>query len=109
SLRFPALAAAALIAVPLHQAAAAAPSLAALAVFAGLAATYVLAVDLLWLDPLIALRQRRSLPSIWRRHLADGATVLTALAETCWAYCVVHVAFAEGALLAILMLLPLIL
>jgi diguanylate cyclase (GGDEF)-like protein len=109
SLRFPALAAAALIAGPLHAAAAAAPSFAALAVFAGIASAYVLAVDLLWLDPLIALRQSRSLPSIWRRHLADGATVLTALAETCWAYCVVHVAVTEGAFLAIVMLLPLIL
>jgi diguanylate cyclase (GGDEF)-like protein len=109
TLRFPALAAAVLIAGALHRAAGAPPSLAALATFAAIAATYVLAVDLLWLDPMLALRQTRSLPSIWRRHLADGATVLTALAETAWAYCVAHVAASDGALLAVAMLLPLIL
>jgi len=108
TLRFPALAAAALIAGPLHRIAGAPPSFAALAVFAGIASVYVLAVDLLWLDPLIALRQARSLTSIWRRHLADGATVLTVVAEACWAYVVAHVALAEGAFAAAVLLLPLI-
>ncbi len=109
TLRFPALAAAAIVAGPLQRAAAVTPSMAALAVFAAIAATYVLAVDLLWLDPLIALRQTRSLLRIWRRHLADGATVLTILVETCWAYGVAHVAAAEGAFLGVALMLPLVL
>lgn len=109
TLRFPALAAAAMIVGPLHRAAVPVPSTAMLAVFAAIASAYVLAVDLLWLDPLTALRQTRSLLRIWRRHLADGATVLTILAETCWAYAIAHVAGAEGAFLAIAMMLPLVL
>jgi diguanylate cyclase (GGDEF)-like protein len=109
SLRFPPLAAAAFLAGPLHRLSAAPPSLAAVTVFAAIATAYVLAVDLLWLDPLLAMRQNRSPLHIWRRHLADGATLLTILAESSWAYCLAHVAAADGALLGILLMLPLVL
>ncbi|HEY0394786.1 MAG TPA: GGDEF domain-containing protein [Candidatus Elarobacter sp.] len=108
ALRFPALLAGGLIAEPLHRAAAAPPSPAALAVFVGIAGAYVIAVDLLWLDPLMALRQTRSLLRVWRRHLADGATALTIVAETAWAYVVAHVALAEGAFVGAAALVPLI-
>jgi diguanylate cyclase (GGDEF)-like protein len=109
ALRFPALFAGGLIAEPLQRAAAAAPSFAALAVFAGIAGAYVVAVDLLWLDPLMALRQSRSLLRVWRRHLTDGATILTILAESAWAYVVTHVALAEGAFVGAAALVPLLL
>jgi diguanylate cyclase (GGDEF)-like protein len=109
ALRFPALFAGGLIAEPLQRAAAAPPSFAGLAVFVGIASAYVVAVDLLWLDPLIALRQTRSVLRIWRRHLADGATVLTIVGETAWAYVVTHVALAEGAFVGAAALVPLLL
>ncbi|HEY0615784.1 MAG TPA: GGDEF domain-containing protein [Candidatus Elarobacter sp.] len=107
TLRFPALAAGALIADPLHRAASGAASPAALVVFAAIAAAYVLAVDLLWLDPLMALRQTRSLLSVWRRHAGDGATVLTIAAEAAWAYVIAHEALAESAFDATLVMVPL--
>jgi diguanylate cyclase (GGDEF)-like protein len=108
ALRFPALCAGALVAGPLRDAAAGPPMLAVLGTFAAIASVYVLAVDLLWFDPLAALRQSRSLVRIWRRHLTDAATVATIVAESCWAYAVAHVARAEGALLGVLLLLPLV-
>jgi diguanylate cyclase (GGDEF)-like protein len=107
TLRFPALAAGSLMVEPLRGALAGGPSLAGLATFAVLASGYILAVDLLWIDPLIALRQTRSLLRIWVRHAGDRATMATLLAEACWAYVVARVAFAEGALLGVALLLPL--
>ncbi|MEA2718151.1 MAG: diguanylate cyclase [Candidatus Eremiobacteraeota bacterium] len=108
ALRFPALFAALLVAGPLRDAVTAPPSLRTMAVFVAIGSAYVLAVDLLWFDPLSALRQSRSLLRIWRRHLTDGATVATIAAESCWAYAIVHVAKAEGALLGVLVMLPLV-
>jgi hypothetical protein len=108
ALRFPALGAGVLVAGRLRDAVAAPPSLTALIAFAAVGCAYVLAVDLLWFDPLAALRQTRSLLRIWRHHLTDGATVATIVAETCWAYVIVHVAKAEGALLGVLLMLPLV-
>jgi diguanylate cyclase (GGDEF)-like protein len=107
ALRFPALAAAALIYLPLRDAAAAPPALTALAAFTAYAALYVLAVDVLWFDPLTALRQTRALTRIWRRHSADLATALTVIAECAWAYVAAHVARVEGAGVGIALLLPL--
>jgi diguanylate cyclase (GGDEF)-like protein len=108
ALRFPAVAAGTFVAAPLRDLAAAAPTATALLAFAGIGSAYVLAVDLLWFDPLAALRQSRSLGRIWRRHLGDGATLATIVAESCWAYAVAHVVHAEGALLAVLLLVPLV-
>ena len=108
ALRFPALFAGALVAGPLRDAAAGPPLARGLIAFAVIGSAYVLAIDLLWFDPLAALRQTRSLARIWRRHLTDGATVATIVAETCWAYVIAHVAKAEGALLAVLLMLPLV-
>jgi diguanylate cyclase (GGDEF)-like protein len=107
ALRFPALAAGALVLGLLRAAAAPVPALIPFATFTLVAAAYVLAVDLLWLDPLTALRQTRSLGRIWSRHAGDLVTVLTVLAEAAWAYVVVHVARAEGAALGIALLIPL--
>jgi diguanylate cyclase (GGDEF)-like protein len=105
-LRVPALGAGVLIAGTLRAAAAAPPSITVLAAFAAVASAYVLAVDLLWFDPLTALRQTRSLGPMWRRHLTDGATLATILAESCWAYVVAHTAASEGAFLGVVLLLP---
>ncbi|HEX3464760.1 MAG TPA: GGDEF domain-containing protein [Candidatus Elarobacter sp.] len=107
ALRFPALFAGVLVMGPLRAAAWPAPSLVGFAVFTVLGAAYVLAIDLLWLDPLTALRQTRSLARIWKRHSADLVTVLTVLAEAAWAYVVAHVARAEGAALGVALLIPL--
>jgi len=107
ALRFPALGAAALAGGRLHDLASAPPSLGALASFAGIASAYVVAVDLLWLDPLAALRQTRSLLRIWARHIADVGTLAIIVAETAWAYVVAHVAFTDGALIGIAALAPL--
>lgn len=104
--RFPALAAGTLVVAALQKQAAAPPSFAALGLFAAIGSAYVLAVDVLWVDPLAALRQSRSLPRIWRRHLADGGTLFAIVAEMAWAYVVVHVAYAEGALLGVFALVP---
>ena len=107
-LRFPAVAAAAFVAAPLRAAIAAPPTLGALAAFGAVATAYVLVVDLFWLDPLAALRQNRSLSRIWLRRLLDAGTLATVVAESCWAYAVARVAFADGAFLGVVLLVPLI-
>ncbi len=107
-LRFPALAVGAALAGRLRELVAGPPSLAALATFAALAAAYVVAIDLLWLDPLSALRQTRSLLRIWARHAADLGTLAVIVAECAWAYVVLHVAFADGALVGIAAMVPLV-
>jgi diguanylate cyclase (GGDEF)-like protein len=107
-LRFPALAAGALIAPQLHAAVAVHPSFAALWQFVTFAVLYVLAIDLLWFDPLFALRQTRSLVRIWRRHVGDVATIATIVAEVCWGYCVAQIATTEGAFIGIGLLLALV-
>ncbi len=106
AMRFPALAAGALIVMPLRTYAAAPASVFALVAFAALGAAFVLAIDLLWFDPLSALRQSRSLIRIWRRHIADSATVLVAVGEMAWGYVAIHAAVTEGALVGVLALLP---
>ncbi len=106
SLRFPVVAGGVLVAGTLRSWAAATPSVTHLAQFAAVGAAYVLAVDLLWLDPLAALRSNRSLLRVWWRHVNDWATVAVVLAETAWVYVVVHLAVREGALLGILALVP---
>lgn len=108
ALRFPAWWAAALLLEPLRRAAQSTPSAASLATFVGLAAAFVLLVDLVWIDALAAARQSRSLLTLWRRHAADRGTLLIALAECTWAYVIVRVATHDGAALGVATLLPLV-
>jgi len=42
---------------------------------------FLLLADLLWVDPLAALRQSRSLARIWRRHLGDAGSVAVVVAR----------------------------
>jgi diguanylate cyclase (GGDEF)-like protein len=108
ALRFPAWWAAALLLEPLRRAAQATPSAASLATFVGLAAAFVLLVDLVWIDSLAAARQSRSLLMLWRRHAADRGTLLIVLAECTWAYVIVRVATHDGSALGVATLLPLV-
>jgi diguanylate cyclase (GGDEF)-like protein len=108
SLRVPAWWAAALIARPLREAAGAPVSPGAVAFFVVAGAGFVLLVDLLWVDPLAATRQTRSLARVWQRHLADRGTIVTALAEAGWAYVVVRVATHEGPAFGVAVLAPLV-
>ncbi len=108
ALRVPAWWAAGLIARPLREAALAPTSLRSVAGFVAIGAAFVLLVDLLWVDPLVAARQSRSLARVWQRHAADRGTMLTALAEVGWAYVVVRVATHEGPALGIAALGPLV-
>jgi diguanylate cyclase (GGDEF)-like protein len=108
SLRVPPWFAAGYAAPVLRDAIVRAPSAASVLIFIGVATALVLAIDLLWIDPLLAARQSRSLARIWQRHLADGGTMLTALAESAWAYVVVRVALHDGGVLGATMFAPLI-
>ena len=108
SLRVPAWWAAALVLRPLRVAASAPLSLGTVAGFVAMGAAFALLADLLWIDPLVAARQSRSLARVWQRHLADRGTMLTALAEAGWAYVVVRVATHEGPAFGLAMLLPLV-
>ncbi|HEY4439517.1 MAG TPA: GGDEF domain-containing protein [Candidatus Elarobacter sp.] len=108
-LRVPAWWAAAAIVPPLHRAVAGPAQLASAAEFVAIATVYVLAADLVWVDPLQAMRQGRSLWRFWRRHLADRGTMLTVLAESVWAYVVARAVLHDGAVEGILALTPLIL
>jgi diguanylate cyclase (GGDEF)-like protein len=110
ALRVPAWWAAALIARPLRELATGpvTVTVTALAEFAGVAAAFVLLADLLWVDPLSALRQSRSLGRIWRRHLADRGTMLTVLAESGWACVAARLALREGPVLGVAALVPLV-
>jgi len=108
-LRVPAWWAASAVVGPLHAtvAGSAAGALSA-AAFVGIATGFVLLADLLWVDPLQASRQGRSLLRIWGRHLADRGTMLTALAESAWAYVTVRVVLHDGGLLGAATLAPLV-
>jgi diguanylate cyclase (GGDEF)-like protein len=108
SLRAPGWMAGILIEAPLRARVALPASPLAMGAFVLIATAFVLLVDLLWIDPLAALRQHRSLLRIWTRHLTDLATLTTILVEAVWAYVVVRIAAAEGAFLALTALLPLI-
>ena len=108
SLRVPAWWAAGLVAPPLRGAALAPVSLGGVVDFVAMGAAFVLLVDLLWADPLVAARQSRSLARVWQRHAADRGTMLTALAEAGWAYVAVRVATHEGPALGIAALVPLV-
>jgi diguanylate cyclase (GGDEF)-like protein len=108
ALRVPAWYAAQLIVVPLHGLALAPPTLVSLGTFVGIAAAFVAAVDLLWIDALTAARQNRSLLRIWGRHIGDRGTMLIIIAETAWAYIIAHVALAEGPLLGVALFVPLV-
>jgi diguanylate cyclase (GGDEF)-like protein len=108
ALRVPAWWAAGLLARPLREAVAGPLTPGTVGAFVGIAAGFVLLVDLLWVDPLAALRQSRSLVRVWQRHLADGGTMVTVLAEAGWAYVAARVAIREGAALGLATLVPLI-
>jgi diguanylate cyclase (GGDEF)-like protein len=101
-LRVPAWYAAGFVVTPLREAVGGTPSLAAVCAFVGIATGLVLLADLLWVDPLQASRQGRSLLRIWMRHLSDRGTLLTVLAEAAWAYVVCRVFMHDGALAAAL-------
>ena len=108
TLRFPAWAAAGVLAPALIDAARTGSVTACIA-FTGYAAAFVLATDLLWIDPLLAARQGRALWPIWKRHLRDAGTVVICLAESAWAFVLVRLFAAEGAFLTVLAMLPLVL
>jgi len=107
ALRFPGWWAAGLVAAPLRGVVSTTPTLSALGIFVGIATAAALLIDLLWIDPLTAARQGRSLLRVWQRHLADRGTVLTALAEAGWGYVVARVFLGDGALLGIGTMIPL--
>ena len=79
------------------------------AAFIVVATGFVLLADLLWIDPLAAARQGRSLLRIWPRHVGDRATILIAFAEAAWAYVVARVVLHDGGVLGVALLLPLVL
>jgi diguanylate cyclase (GGDEF)-like protein len=108
-LRVPAWWAAGFIAAPLHAAAAGTPSLGGMCVFIGIATGYVLLADLVWVDSLQAFRQGRALVRTWSRHIGDRGTMLTALAESAWAYVVVRVVLHDGGAFGAALLAPLVL
>jgi diguanylate cyclase (GGDEF)-like protein len=76
--------------------------------FVGLGALLVLAIDLIWIDPLAAVRQQRALLRVWQRHLTDLGTLAIVVAEVVWAYVVARVFVGEGAALGIATLIPLV-
>ncbi|MEO7039084.1 MAG: GGDEF domain-containing protein [Candidatus Elarobacter sp.] len=108
ALRVPAWCAAALVQRWLRDAVAAAPSAGTILTFVAVATVFVLLVDLLWVDTLLAARQSRSLLSVWQRHLFDHSTLLTALGEAGWAYVMARVVLREGGAFGAAMLAPLI-
>ncbi|HYZ17284.1 MAG TPA: hypothetical protein VE591_12825, partial [Candidatus Acidoferrum sp.] len=104
SLRAPGWAAGIVIERPLRALVALPASPPAMGTFVLIAAVFVLAVDLLWIDPLFALRQQRSLLRIWARHLTDLTTLTTIVAEALWAYLAARIAVGEGPFLAVVAL-----
>jgi diguanylate cyclase (GGDEF)-like protein len=108
ALRFPGWWAAAVAAGSLRAEIAAPPGPLALGAFVVGTAVLVLAIDLLWIDSLLAARQSRSLLTVWSRHVNDAATLGTILAEGGWAYLVARLAFAHQPFLALIALLPLV-
>jgi diguanylate cyclase (GGDEF)-like protein len=108
ALRVPAWWAASLLLPPLRAAVGGPVSLWTAGAFVAIAAGFLLLADLLWIDPLAALRQGRSLLRIWRRHLADAGSMAIVVAESAWAYVVARVASHEGGLLGLATLLPLV-
>ncbi len=108
SLRVPVWYAAQLIALPLHNLVLAPPTLFSLGTFVGITAAFVAAVDLVWIDALMATRQNRSLLRIWGRHLGDRGTMLIIIGEAAWAYIIAHVALTEGPLLGVALFVPLV-
>jgi len=107
-LRVPAWFAAQLMVPQLRELITAGPTLGVIIWFVAIAGSYVLLTDLLWIDPLTALRQNRSLLRIWARHLTDRGTMLTVAVEAAWAFVVTRVALHEGALLGLAALTPLV-
>jgi diguanylate cyclase (GGDEF)-like protein len=100
---------ASLLAPQLRAAVAGPATIVTTAAFIVIATGFVLLVDLLWIDPLAAARQGRSLLRIWPRHVGDRATILTAFAEAAWAYVVARVVLHDGGVLGVALLLPLVL
>jgi len=108
-LRIPAWWAAQFVVAPLHGAATGTPSLVGMGAFIGIATGYVLLADLAWVDPLQACRQGRSLVRTWSGHIADRGTMLTALAESAWAYVVARIVLQDGGAFGAALLAPLVL
>jgi diguanylate cyclase (GGDEF)-like protein len=108
ALRVPAWFVAGSIAPTLRSAVEAVPALQPVLWFALVASAYVLLVDLLWIDPLFALRQSRALLRVWIRHFADRGTMLTAVIEAAWAYVIARTALHDGPFLGLAMFAPLI-
>ncbi len=107
ALRAPAWCLAGLAAASLRAEVVRVPSPLALGTFAVAATVLVLLIDLLWIDPLLAARQSRSLLHVWSRHVNDAATLATIVAESGWAYLAARLAFKQNAFLAVVALLPL--
>jgi diguanylate cyclase (GGDEF)-like protein len=108
ALRVPAWFVAGSITGTLRTAVEAAPGLQPLLWFVLVSSAFVLLVDLLWIDPLFALRQSRALSRVWIRHLADRGTMLTAVIEAAWAYVIARTALHDGPFLGVAMFAPLI-
>jgi diguanylate cyclase (GGDEF)-like protein len=108
ALRVPPWFAAGYVTPVLRDAVVRAPTLGSVLIFVGVATALVLLIDLLWVDPLMAARQTRSLLRIWQRHLTDRGTMVTALAESAWAYVVVRVATHDGGVIGAMLFVPLV-
>lgn len=108
ALRVPAWCAAGFVQQTLRDSVVAAPALVTSLTFVVVATAFVLLVDLLWVDVLVAARQNRSLPHVWERHIGDGPTIVAALAESAWAYAIARVMLHENGAFAAAMLAPLI-
>jgi len=107
-LRVPAWWAASLLVPSLRTFVSAPVALGPVVAFIAIVVGFLLLVDLLWVDPLVALRQSRSLGRIWRRHLGDAGSLAIVAAEGAWAYVVTRITSHDGAALGVVMLLPLV-
>lgn len=107
-LRFPTGALGVVVVDPLRVALTAVPGALPLLMFTAMATAFALAVDLFWIDPLLAARQNRALATIWRRHLGDGGTILAIVLEMAWAYVAARVTLRDGVFLGLATLIPLV-
>jgi diguanylate cyclase (GGDEF)-like protein len=106
AVRIPPVLAAAPLVPLLQKAANDSPNSPGVAAFVALSIAYVVLVELLWFDPLVALRNRRALPVIWLRRTREAPALLTVALGAAWAYVAARVADSEGAILGVSLLTP---
>lgn len=79
-----------------------------LAAFVGLNCGWFVLANVVWLDPLTALRSGRSVLVYWRAHLRDYGSLALIVVEAAWGYVTYHVLRREGAGLGLAMFVPLV-